>query len=182
MKIQTFLLVTISTLALTFGYSQTEKGSMLLGGTFNLSNSSIGDDNVLNVGLSPDIGFFVIDKLSVGGSLGLSLQSTESTTQSTFSIVPELRYYFPPLTETISLFATGGVGYITTRTNFDIGSVANETDSGYRTNLGVGLAFFLTENVALEGIFGHGFLKFGDDTNGVSNLGLNGGVQVYLSR
>jgi len=180
MKLRIFLIVIACTILSTFGYSQTEKGSLLLGGNFEIGVLSVDDNSVFNLSLSPNIGFFVIDNLTVGGSLGVNVQSSESFTSSSFSIIPEVRYYFPPLTENLYAFATGGGGFITSRTNFELTSIANETQSGFVTNIGVGLALFVGENVALEAIFRHNFTKLEDNINGVTNLGLVGGVQVYL--
>ena len=182
MKINTLLIVLACILVSTFGYSQTEKGSMLLGGNFNIGVSTVDDNSVFNFGLSPNIGFFVIDNLTIGGAIGVNVRSAETFTNSSFSIVPEVRYYFPPLTDKIYAFATAGGGFFTSRTNFDLTSMANATESGFITNLGVGAAFFLTDNVALEAIFRHNFTKIEDNINGIVNLGLVGGVQVYLGR
>lgn len=90
----TIALVAIFTLV----KAQTEEGRWVVGVNSDLSFTSTSrdgqDDNINTFGLGGQVGYFVIDNLAVGGSIGLSTFSQGDFSSTSFSIGPAVRYYF----------------------------------------------------------------------------------------
>lgn len=161
--------------------AQTEKGNLMVGGTLGGINfSSTGSNQVFSIGVSPNIGKFVIDNLAVGGSLDMMYTKPKDVNGSfDFGVAPLVRYYF--MREGANgLYgqARFGVGVHT----FDDENPA--TDNSSTTLLygvGVGYNRFFTKNVALE--VGLGYTAYDptrDNLKTTHNVGLNVGFQIFL--
>ncbi|MGC4021072.1 MAG: outer membrane beta-barrel protein [Cyclobacteriaceae bacterium] len=200
----------------TSSFSQIEKGSFLLGGSLGFTDSKIENPNSfslssyqsqkeVSVTVSPNVSYFVINKLSVGLMPSYTFSSTSVSYSSdlktnTFSIGPVVRYYFPY--KSWALFP---------EVSFSLG-VSNISDGYYNSpsseiivknsakinsiKAGVGMTYFLTRNIGLEGklfyqktettydnlylVRGVQTVYFADNTT--SSIAFNLGVQVYFSR
>jgi hypothetical protein len=153
-------------------YAQTDKGGVLLGGTAGFQVQFTDPESTTNVELSPQLGFFIDNNLAIGGALNLNFAKSGETNASTFGIAPFGRYYFEG--EKSRLFVQAQVGYLSTK--FDLFGDA-ETISGTQIGFGPGIAIFLNDHVAIEGILAYNILGGDFSTN---HLGLRFGVQAYL--
>jgi hypothetical protein len=178
--------------------AQFNQGTMLVGGDVNFysysskmkdGNTTVKTGTSTAFNLSPRFGYFVIDKLAVGASVSLELSKYNSKgtfgtdgTGTGVSIGPFVRYYFDP-----GFFVQGsfGVGSSTFTNN----NVGGENETKYRTSnlgLGVGYAYFLKDNVAIEPMIGYSSYSSktkGSDSKDInSQLYLSVGFQIYLRK
>lgn len=150
--------------------AQTEQGNLLLGGT---GSARFGDP--FGVSINPNIGFFVIDQLAVGGRLVASITSSDFERNSIIGVEPFARYYFGE-TRTRP-FALGRVGISRAQNNF-LGQ--EQVNSAVAGGVGIGLAHFLSRQIALEGVLSYDVSVVEGDSDG--GLNLNFGFQIYLDR
>ena len=90
---KTFLSL-LFTLAITTGFSQTEKKTWMLGGSASYSSTQEGSIHNSILDISPRIGFFIMKNLSVGAALNINTTVDDGTNTSVFSFSPFARYYF----------------------------------------------------------------------------------------
>lgn len=175
-------------------FAQFNKGRMLVGGAVGFQTTTEKQTSTITTptikentfSLSPNFGYFVIDKLAVGLNFNLS-NTTEKysgggydykfTTQS-FIASPFVRYYFGP-----GIFAQGQYGIGSAKSGDD----SNTTKySESQWSLGVGYAYFLNDNVAIEPSvkYQSSVLKEkGQDTKDTnSGIAINIGFQIYLGK
>ena len=137
--------------------------------------------NGLNINLSPQAGYFVVDNFAVGAMVNLDLTKPKggNTTQTNWSVGGFGRYYvgkneINSLLKNGRFFAEGtaGVGGV----NSSSGSTTNGVDLG----IGAGYAYFITRNVSLDALLKLNTIVGGGNTNGQADLGLRIGFQIYL--
>ncbi|MEA5081756.1 MAG: OmpW family outer membrane protein [Dysgonamonadaceae bacterium] len=163
MKKRIYILFVMLLVAATT-FAQTEKGQFIVSGKssldFTYSNTKLEagylPDEVsqekYDLTISPAIGYFVIDNLAVvlQTSYGISDGKLEDQT-SQLSLIPSAIYYFPA-SEIVRPFVQAGAGYvnISNKTSLDTGGKATQSFNGYTLAGGVGVAFFVKENIAIE--------------------------------
>lgn len=157
--------------------AQLSQGNWMVGG-------QVADMNFTNgtrVTLSPQLGYFVRDRIAVGGQVGLNVQSVKgvSGTQTDWTLGLFSRYYFgnneiDNLLKNGRFFAQGNVGF--GGKNSSQGSTTNGVDLG----IGAGYAYFITQNVGLEGMLTVGGKVGGGNTTTQTDVGLRVGFQIYL--
>ena len=159
--------------------AQTDKGSMILGGGLDLNagsskskseydGTSIETDGPshMNFYLGPRFGYFIMDGLAVGLDLGLGYNSSSkdkddySSTYSsmTFSAGPFARYYYKMGKLAPFGHVNVGFGGGSSKSEVKISNVTTtEENTGSLMNYGVGVgaAYFLSDNIALEGIIAY---------------------------
>lgn len=135
-------------------FSQTEHQSVLLGGNADISYSKQSKDQNFSINLNPNFGYFVAKNFMLGFQLSIGISSTNNSStgganqfllSSAFS--PMTRYYF--LKGKVRPFLHGQFGYISI-TVIQNGEISNL--DGIAGGGGIGLNYFLTKNVALEGL------------------------------
>jgi len=157
--------------------SQTQKGSVMIGGTAGFTSSKTGDITETDITFSPMAGFFVMDQLAIGGGLNLGVSSIkqdgETFSATTLGIQPMVRYYFNG-SGNVRFFGQG---------NFQYASVKFE-DQDARTatgfGVGAGVSFFLNDHVAIEGLLGYNSLKVKDASDATGTFGLQFGVSTFI--
>lgn len=172
MKTKHFLLTIATLLCATFTFAQTAKGGMLLGGSAGFDVQFEEPDNFVSVDLQPTLGFFVADNLAVGGSLVLGYGKIGDFSSTTFGLIPFGRYYLGE--GNTRFFLQAQVGFQSTKTDSGFG---DSTASGPLFGAGPGVAIFLNQNVAIEGILAYN--RYAGDYD-ISDLGLRFGVQAYF--
>jgi opacity protein-like surface antigen len=124
------------------GFSQTEKGSWLLGGNISYTSTKeteTGNSSSVSVfTLNPKIGFFPVNNFAVILNTNYITESSGNFSDHNLLIGPAVRYYFPGL-ESVRLFVGTGVGF---------GSTSDTHSTAYQFEAGP--SFFLTRAVALE--------------------------------
>lgn len=160
---KTFLLAGILLLsAATF--AQTEKGQFVVSGKtsldFTYSKTKLEAGNLPDVvsqdkydlTISPAIGYFVLDNFAVALQASYGINDGKSGNEmSQFSLIPSVMYYFP-VSEIVRPFVQAGAGYvnISTKNPLSSGGTATQSFNGYTWAGGIGLAFFVKENVSID--------------------------------
>jgi hypothetical protein len=150
--------------------SQTEQGAWLIGGNFNLNTS----DNSTSLGINPTAGYFVINNLAVGGTIMLLYDKLGENKTTTFGIGPLMRYYVGG--KSVKPFVDGELTFISQKLKVP---ATTNTENGVNYFLGLGLALFLNQNVALEILAGYDHTKL-KDRDGDGGFAMRAGFQVYL--
>jgi hypothetical protein len=174
-----FLIAALSAISFA-GFSQTSKGTWLVGGTAGFTSSKYGDAKMSSINFSPNAGYFLINNLAVGLDVQVGSETSNSgvsgasdyKTSSTF-FGPNVRYYFTSLGKNAKLFGSG---------QYAFGSTKDGSDkiSATAWGLSAGPAFFLNKNVALEVTVGYSSAKVKDDTNSTNSFGIRAGFQIHL--
>jgi opacity protein-like surface antigen len=124
------------------GFSQTEKGSWLLGGNIAYASThetETGSSSTYSTfTLNPKIGFFPVNNFAVILNTNYISESSGNFNDHILSIGPSVRYYFPG-SESVRFFAGTGVGF---------GSTSDTHNTSYQFEAGP--SFFITPAVALE--------------------------------
>ncbi|MCA4900668.1 MAG: autotransporter domain-containing protein [Bacteroidota bacterium] len=192
-KIIFFAFVLISTAS----FAQFSKGSILLGGSvsadFTTNKTIAGSTTTTNsstnsFSISPNVGYFVIDNLAVGGALQFNTTSTKddgsraSFSSNSFALQPFGRYYFD------KFYAQASFGFGSYKSENTNGNGITTTNKGSLFNwaLAGGYVFLLNDHVGLEPQIGYGSQSQSPDGSNVTvrdaGLFLRLGIQVYLTK
>ncbi len=161
--------------------AQTGKGNVIVTGNF-IMNVPTDENNPIDfsMALRPAAGYFFADNLMAGLSVPLSGVTGDGFSSSTIGLVPFFRYY--AAFGDFMVFPELGVGIIRYGSSRDTpqGDLS-DSDSELAGSIGVGAAYFLSDNVAIEGLFsyqGDQFLNPLFVTGGGINFAI--GFQIYL--
>jgi hypothetical protein len=186
---KTILLISLFLALTSTAFTQINKGQFLIGGKISLE--SIKEENprndthqATNFYISPDIGYFIINKMATGLRLDFLSYNSKSggieTHTNVTTISPFIRYYFLPSTNKVN--ALIDVGYIHNKTKWSgPNSQVNEKSNGY--NISAGPSIFLTDRIALEFILGFKHTKsanYGYTKSNAFNSGF--GLQIHLGK
>lgn len=155
-----FLVAIIAMFSFTMN-AQTEKGNWVIGGTTTMSfghttstaefDGVESDDDLktTTINITPSVGFFVIDNLSVGFDLGFNSNKSKINENenkvSSFSVIPNAAYYFNA-SDKFKPYVGLGAGYIATSRGDD----DSDKSSGLAIRGKGGLAYFITESIAVN--------------------------------
>ena len=159
--------------------AQLQKGSVLIGGDLAGFDLGLNEGSTFTMNLTPKIAWFVRDNLALGGYVDFGLATAkEAGTNVSYGVGGLGRYYFP--TKDVNVARSTR---FFTEANLGIQGVntpgANSTN-GLGLGFGPGLAYFVTNNIALETLLKYnGILGFGSNATS-SRLSLNLGFQIYL--
>jgi len=173
MKTKTIVSFLVCSLFLVGSYAQTEKGTLLLGGNAG-TNLTFGGATAFYIGVAPDIGYFVNDDIAIGARVPLSLNKAEDYRNIGYGLVPFFRYYVQEMDDML-VFITANIGFQGNSTK--VGNNSNSATS-ILGGAGMGVAYMLTKNIGIEGIFGYSFTKQ-KDVDLQSRLGIDAGFQIY---
>jgi outer membrane protein len=124
--------------------AQITKGNWMVGGDGSFSANKSSDDSTSNIlNLSPNIGYFILNKASIGAKFNYYVstskyQDTKTRTENT-DIGPFIRYYFLKEEKRTNLF-------LETSYNFSLSKENKNTVFATKA----GLAIFLNSSVAIE--------------------------------
>ncbi|KZS42280.1 hypothetical protein AWE51_02230 [Aquimarina aggregata] len=154
------ILTAIAVLAFSAVQAQDEttegftKGDAFISGSFGFNSSSTGDDKTSSFSVSPRVGYFVSENITVGARISYQTISQENgaidTDTNTITAGAFGRYYFTPASK-FSIFGEFGIDYQSI--NFDNGTTDSTTD-GFALTLRPGVSYFLNNNFALEAAWG----------------------------
>ena len=176
----TLLLCTISANA------QITKGNWMVGGTGNLTSyenkstqngNDIGDKGYV-ISISPNIGYFIINKLAVGTTMSFAYTNSNKYENLGYGFGPFVRYYFLKEDKRINLFA---------HANYSFGeykSGSNITGSNvYRFKAGP--AVFFNKNIGMEVTLDYNSSKLklsGSDSSTYNAFQISLGLQIHLKK
>jgi hypothetical protein len=180
-----FLLILTAT-----AFTQISKGQFLIGGNMNFEstkeeNSVYGSYKSINYFISPNIGYFIFNK--IGGGLRLDIRSYNSTSQNlethqvNASISPFLRYYFLPVQKKVNAFIDGSYLHDKSKWHSDSNPSYFVKSKGYY--FFAGPSIFLTDQIALEFTIGYKHTKsndFGDTRKSKISSGF--GLQIHFGK
>lgn len=149
----------------TITFAQTEKGRFTVSGRssidFSYSNTKFTGDGIpdnsaagdtYNFNITPAVGYFVFDDFAVSLQTSYAINNGNTESQmSQFAIMPGGIYYIPT-GSVVRPFLQAGGGYmnISMKTPLASGGKATNSFNGYTLGAGIGVAFFLRDNIAIE--------------------------------
>lgn len=164
--------------------AQTERGNVMWGA----SVSNIGVDfqegnTAFSLDITPKIGYFIQDDLAVGPEVLLGLNTSEGFRSFTYGVGGFGRYFLTarPAAEVLRgsrwfLEANAGL----TGSNVKVEGQPSSNTNGLGIGFGPGLAYFVTDRIALEGLLKYNLgVGFGNSTT-TNRLNLGIGFQIYL--
>ena len=154
------------------GFSQTDKGSIMVGGQLGLKTNK----NSSSFKLNPNFGVFVADNVALGGNINFDFSKEGTISANEFGIGPFVRYYIGKKETKPFLVFSGDYLTSTVKTNNQ-----QISSSGYGFLFGLGFAAFLNRNVAIEGIAGYNYADY-TNAKGSGGFSLSLGFQLYFNR
>lgn len=174
------LFITITLLTFVTSNAQITKGNWMVGGSGSFSSSNTKSENfsetkTFTIDISPNIGYFVIDKLAFGSKVNFFKSNSKSDTGNsdfkTFYVSPFARYFFLNKEKKINVFLESSYKF----------SMYKENSKNTALSFKGGTAIFLNSSVALE--ISLEYLKNNYSNNQNTNSILLGiGVQVHLEK
>lgn len=168
-----FFALLIGSLLIITANAQTEKGDCMVGGGFRLNTSK----NNTEIAFTPNVGFFIINDLALGGNLVLDYTKSGDNKFTSFGIGPFARYCFPGVK--VRPILQANFNYLSTKSK--IGTNASSTNTGINYFLGGGAAIFISDQVSLDFLMGYDHTKY-KDFDGSGGFALTIGFQVYLHK
>ncbi len=159
-------------------YCQITKNSWMIGGGASFSNNHINngnETNLINIAVSPNVGYFVIDKFALGSRFSFTSDYIPKTPIKTnfYTIGPFVRYYFLPPEKVFNIYA---------QTAFEF-KYRNDSEGAIRTFSALGgPVIFLNQYVALE--FNLGFANTNFKSNELNIKTIQSGIslQIHLNK
>lgn len=165
-------------------FAQTERHTWLIGGNAHISNDFSVD--YFRVNINPDVGYFIVDNLSIGLEVPLWFARADdaaftSITSSSIGTLPSIRYYLG-LTNSVNVLlnAYGGISFGKTK----YGNGLETSKRNYGTLGGrAGLAFFLNKTIALETTLNYQNVRRESSiSSGDNQLSFTVGFQIHFRR
>lgn len=161
-------------------HGQLAKGTWMIGGNAALATANIhspsGSGNTTTISITPDIGYFVMDRfiLGINPSYGLNASKTDDihqTTLQSYAFGPFVRYYLLPVDHVVNLFTGGSYLY----------SILEPSNSiGNTYSFFAGTTAFFNYSVAIE--MSAGFSSLITKNFITNSLVINAGFQIYLRK
>lgn len=164
-------------------FTQTQKGSVLVGADLANIGLNFQEGNTqFTFDLNPKAGWFINDNLAIGPEIILGINTQKGATAINYGIGAFGRKYFGAeatnLSRTTKWFVEANAGFAGTNLSGD--NVVKTSTNGLNLGAGAGLAYFLTQNIALEALLKYNLtVGFGSSTTN-NNIGLGIGFQIYL--
>ena len=144
------------------------KGNSFISGSFDFQSETIGSVTKTNIAFSPRYGYFISDKIVLGGKLSIGQNKTTDSivieNNSVISVGVFTRYYSSPQSR-FSLFGQLGFNFNTQTENISKSNV-----NGFDLGLSPGISYFLSDKFAIEATFGQlGFKTSKPDVAGAES-------------
>ncbi len=155
-------------------FAQIEKASWLVGGNVDYQSSKVASITTSSFSFSPNIGYFLADKLAGGVRaqfLSSKVSGEDAITHN--NIGPFLRYYFLQKSGKTNIFLDGNFSFGSTSI---LGTSVSHTSYGFNA----GPAFFLNKHTALEITIGYDALKAETDDVWTNAIKMGVGFQIHL--
>ena len=181
-------------------HAQLEEGNIMLGadlgsgisttatnGLFGF-NLGLDEDTGYNIGLSPKMGYFLNDDFVVGAIVNIGYfngggEDDDSSNTWTYGLQGFSRFYLTPSDVDLGDEVPAGQFFIETNAGLaGVNVEGGETTNGFTFGFGPGYSLFLNDNVALDASVKYNGLTGVGSDNYTHSLGINLGIQVFLSR
>lgn len=179
MKSRLFTLLVVLLGTASISQAQLQRGNVLIGGDLAGFDLGLNEGSSFAMSLTPKAAWFVRDNVALGGYVDFGLQTAKDAgVNANYGVGALGRYYFSKANVDVArgtrFFAEANAGFQGVNT-----SGGNSTN-GLGLGIGPGLAYFLNQNIALEGLLKYnGIVGFGSSATS-SRLQLNLGFQIYL--
>lgn len=177
-KITSVVIAILVTVATFQSNAQLQKGYVLIGSDITDLELGLDEGGNFSFTVNPKAAWFFKDNVALGAYLTFGLSTAKDAgTSINYGLGALGRYYFSKSGELLHhsrFFLEGTVGI-----DGDNPAVGDNTN-GLGLGIGPGIAYFLTENIALEGLFKYnGIIGFGSAVTS-NNLNLSIGFQIYM--
>ena len=155
---------------------------MIGGGAFFRSSQYEGqlNDRQILAEFSGDIGYFIIDKFTIGLKPSYDRTETKGSSNvivSSYGLGPFVRYYFLPSDKYVDIFSELSYQYGITKTNQSSSSVNSNKISGI-----VGCSAFFNTSVGVEFTLGYSSYMYANNSAKVKSIIAGIGFQFYLEK
>lgn len=166
----------------TTANAQIQKGNWMVGGSLVSANFGLNTGGAYDIQLTPKGAYFIEDNVALGGYVTLGIQGAKgSNTVFNYGVGALGRYYLSPNEKGIDNLLKHGRWFA--EANVGIGGESqkgSDSTTGLDYGVGVGYAYFITENIGLEGLLKYnGNLGFGSRASS-SRLGIGLGFNIYI--
>ena len=164
-------------------FAQTQKGNIIVGADLAGLGLNFQEGNTqFSLNLNPKAGWFIQDNLAIGPEVTLGLNTQKGATTFNYGVGAFGRKYFGAeaanLTRSTKLFLEANAGIYGQNLSGD--EVEKTSTNGFGAGFGPGIAYFVTPNIALEGLLKYNLtVGFGSSTTN-NNIGFGLGFQIYL--
>jgi outer membrane protein W len=169
-KILASLLVAVSFSAMV--QAQTDKGDWMVGGSLSLNTT----EGATSFSFQPNAGYFFAKGFVAGSELLISTSKLGDIRTTSLGVGPFARYYFELKEPQFKPYVHAGVSVASVRTKA-FGMSETETAVGFL--LGLGGAYFINDNVAIDGLAGYNHTKV-ENSEGNGGFLFRIGFQVHL--
>lgn len=182
MKKNTFILCLLL-LGTQAANAQLTKGNWLVGGSGSFSSTKFESDatsksTLTHLRLSPNTGYFFLDKFAAGLRISFSRQTQDVTgsgifNQTNIDLGPFVRYYFLPTEKQLNFLVDAAYQYGKEKE----ANVARSTLS-----VNAGPAFYFNSSVGLEFLAGYSIEKYRNFAGSNNTFSLSIGFQIHLEK
>jgi hypothetical protein len=182
MKKITLMLAIIMTAGAFAGKAQIQRGNVMVGGDIADFNLGLNEGSRFTMQINPKAAWFIKNNTAIGAYVNIMVSTAKGLgTDFNYGFGALGRKYISgnalDVLRHTRLFFEGNVGI---EGENHSASSTNNTTNGLGIGIGPGLAYFITPNIGLEGLFKYrGILGFGTAAT-TNNLNLSIGFQVYL--
>ncbi|WP_156877256.1 hypothetical protein [Salinimicrobium terrae] len=181
-------------------HAQLEEGNIMLGadigsgisttttnGLFGF-NLGLDENSGYNIGVSPKIGYFLNDAFVVGAIVNLGYDNAEgkddiTSNTFTYGVQGFSRFYLTPSDIDLGDEIPAGQFFIETNAGLAGVNIEDaESTNGFTFGFGPGYSLFLNDSVALDASVKYNGLTGVGSDNYTHSLGINLGIQVFISR
>ncbi|MBC7688487.1 MAG: hypothetical protein H7211_09940 [Aquabacterium sp.] len=182
------VLLLLACIACNITYCQITKGNWLLGGNASFAStnykSDAGSKSIgFDLKLTPNIGYFIIDKLAAGAKVGIGkngfkAQGTSvSSTYTDFNIGPFVRYYLLSSEKLINILTE-----VTYQYGFAGGNGVSKKPTKSTFAFATGPAIYFNNSVGLEFLIGYSTYKYATFLGSNNTIQFSIGFQFYLEK
>lgn len=167
----------------TFSIAQTQKNFYIIGAQLSDMSLNLQKGNTaFGMSVSPRVAWFIQDNIAVGAEAILGVNTSKNYTQFNYGVGPIARLYFGDKTLQTPvksrLFVDANVGLY--GQNVKSGGSASTNTNGLGVGFGPGLAYFLNQNIALEGLLKYNITAGFGNASTNNSIGLRIGFQIHL--
>jgi hypothetical protein len=182
-KIRQLTLALIVLFFSTAAIAQTQKGNLMVGANitdfgFNFQKAS----TIFHFNLDPKLAYFIKDDLAVGAYVNFGLETTGGNgTNVNYGLGALARYYIQDknvrkleFSKRARFFLEGNAGFGGTN------PASGASTNGVQLGIGPGVSYFITPNVALDGILKYDVIIGGGNSTTSHQLNVGVGFQIFL--
>jgi len=148
----------------------------MISGVLDTDLSLDDDDDASLFMLEAGLSKFVLNRLALGGNIGIERVETGIGSITDLTLGPVARWYILG-GGSLQMFLQAEVDLIYQKVNPDIGDDSSDTGFGF---FGApGLSYFFTDNVSIDIQMGYNYRTFGKDVTS-ENIRLLAGFQIFL--